>query len=63
MHVMKPGQRNCHLYGGEADGANLFAAGSAIPAACMHSWQTVMFPSWPKRLNMKSGGDVEPERG
>ena len=31
MHVMKPGQRSCHLYGGEDDGANLVTAGSAHP--------------------------------
>lgn len=29
MHVMKPGERSCHLYGGEDDGANLITAGSA----------------------------------
>lgn len=31
MHVMPPGQRSCHLYGGEDDGANLVTAASAHP--------------------------------
>jgi prepilin-type N-terminal cleavage/methylation domain-containing protein len=35
MHVLKPGERNCHLYGGEDNGMNMITPSSAHPGVTL----------------------------
>jgi hypothetical protein len=35
MHVMRPGERSCHLYGGEDNGMNIITPSSAHPGGLL----------------------------